>query len=142
MDKTKINPQIIQQLRQMGGEVVLEKEEEKKEDGGYEEEKEHKIDKGEILQMKTQKEVWAKKRREEIEAEIKKLIEERKQQLSKRREEAPQKIQEQKIAEEQKKELPPEISSKPKKGLPFWGKRIKTAQQQAQPETVDRRVGG
>ncbi len=95
-------------------------------------------------QMKANDEVWAKKRIQEIEEEIKILTQKRQEEMRKRYE---QKTEEQGQQEEEgektaKVQEPLEISSKPKKGLPFWGKRIKTAQQQSQPETAGRRVGG
>jgi hypothetical protein len=146
MAKAKINPQMIRQLRQTGDEAVVLKEEkpflaEDLESKIEEVNKEDKENNEKIAQLKAQKEVWAKKRIQEIETKIEGLVEERRQQRLKRREEPPQEVQEKKIAEEQKKESLPEVSSKPKRGL-FWGKRIKTAQQQAQPETVGKRVSG
>jgi len=82
---------------------------------------------------------------QELEAEIEKWRRIREEQLRARRQEAEQQ-------EERKQEKPPliEPSTKPKRGLfglpagrqGFWGRRIKSAQQQAQPEMVGRRVGG
>ncbi len=84
-------------------------------------------------QEKVQDESWAKKRIAELEAEIKKLTYERQQEMRAR--------YEQKKKEEEKKEASvPVVASKPKRG--FWGRRIKSAQQQTQPETVGRRVSG
>ena len=82
---------------------------------------------------------------QELEAEIEKWRRIREEQLRARRQEAEQQ-------EERKQGKPPliEPSTKPKRGLfglpagrqGFWGRRIKSAQQQAQPEMVGRRVGG
>jgi len=146
MNKGKVNLQARRQLGRLSDEVVDDKGEilssnipviEK----GQEEEKV--AEQQTINQMKTQKEAWAKKRIKEIEDEVHLLNQKRQEEMRKRHE---QKMAEQKQKEgdqqEAQKAQPPEISSKPKKGLPFWGKRIKTAQQQAQPETAGRRVGG
>jgi len=76
---------------------------------------------------------------QELEAEVEKWRRIREQQLQARRQ--PPEQQE----EEKKQEKPPliEPSTKPKRGLfGFWGRRIKSAQQQAQPEMAGRRVGG
>jgi len=143
MAKTKIDPQIIRQLRQASDEEMFLKEDKpsfvKAKEG--KENQEIKENNEKIAQLKAQKEAWAKRRIQEIETKIEGLVEERRQQRLKRREETPQEVQEKKIAEEQKKKSLPEVSSKPKRGL-FWSKRIKTAQQQAQPETVGKRVSG
>jgi len=75
---------------------------------------------------------------QKLEAEIEKWRRIREEQLKARRQ------QEEQQKEGKKKETPPlvEFSTKPKRGLfSFWGRRIKSAQQQAQPETVGRRVG-
>jgi hypothetical protein len=76
---------------------------------------------------------------QELEAEVEKWRRIREQQLQARRQ--PPEQQE----EEKKQEKPPliEPSTKPKRGLfGFWGRRVQSAQQQAQPEMVGRRVGG
>jgi len=76
---------------------------------------------------------------QELEAEIEKWRRIREEQLRARRQ-PPEQQQ-----EEKKQKAPPVIepSTKPKRGLfGFWGKRVKSAQQQAQPETVGRRIGG
>jgi len=141
MAKTaKPNPQLLRQIRQLSEEKLPDS---KSEELSPQETNQNEPFKESLeqQQMKANDEAWAKKRREEIEAKIKELVEERKQQILKRREEPPKEIQEQKIAEEQKKKSLPEVVSKPKRGL-FWGRRIKTAQQQAQPETAGRRSGG
>jgi len=146
MVKGRITSQLARQIGQLSNETIVAK----KENLADEEvnlgqkrslEDEKIINQQAVNQLKAQKEVWAKKRIQEIETKIEGLVEERRQQRLKRREEPPQEVQEKKIAEEQKKESLPEVSSKPKRGL-FWGKRIKTAQQQAQPETVGKRVSG
>jgi len=132
---TKPSPQLLRQLRQLS--------EENPPDSGVEQTTSQEVDKEESLkenleqqQIKANDEAWAKKRIGEIEEEIKILTQKRQEEMRKRSE---QKEEEQK---EKKEESPLEISTKPKKGLPFWGKRIKTAQQQAQPETAGRRAGG
>jgi len=127
-------------MRQVSEEEVLKENEEYREDKEYKEEKE---DREKIAQMKVQKEAWAKKRIEEIENEMKMLAQKRQEEMRKRKEnEEDKEYKENKERMTQEKTLLPEVSTKPKKGLPFWGKRIKTAQQQAQPETAGRRVGG
>jgi hypothetical protein len=95
-------------------------------------------------QIKANDETWAKRRIQEIEGEIRLLTQKRQEEMEERYE---QKAEEQKQKEQEKGKIakfqqPLEVSSKPKKGLPFWGKRIKTAQQQAQPETAGKRVSG
>ncbi len=88
---------------------------------------------------KAKSEQLAAKIVQELEAEIEKWRRVREEQLKARRQ--PSEQQE----EEKKQETPPlmEPSTKPKRGLfGFWGRRIKSAQQQAQPEMVGRRVGG
>ena len=88
---------------------------------------------------KARSEQLAAKIIQELEQEIEKWRRIREQQLQTRRQ--PPEQQE----EEKKQETPPlvEPSTKPKRGLfGFWGRRIKSAQQQAQPEMVGRRVGG
>jgi len=95
-----------------------------------------------LQQLKIKKEAFAKKRIGEIENEMRMLAQQRQEEMRKRREAIEQ---QQKQEEEQKKTQGNpnlEISSKPKKGMPFWGKRVKTAQQQSQPETAGRRIGG
>jgi len=138
---TKPSPQLLRQIRQLS--------EEKVPDSGVKQTAPQEVNQEESLkenleqqQMKANDEVWAKKRIQEIEGEIKILTQKRQEEMRKRRESSFAKASEDKEKMAQEKALLPEVSSKPKKGLPFWGKRIKTAQQQAQPETAARRVGG
>ena len=136
MSKTaKPSPQLLRQIRQLSEEKLPEL---KKEGLSPQKTNQNEPFKKNLeqQQMKANDEAWAKKRIQEIEEEIKILTQKRQEEMRKRYE---QKSEEQK---QKQKEQPLEISSKSKKGLPFWGKRIKTAQQQAQPETVGRRVGG
>lgn len=82
---------------------------------------------------------------QELDAEIEKRRRTREEQLKARRRTPEQQ------EEEKKQEAPPlvEPSTKPRRGLfglpagrhSFWGRRIKSAQQQAQPEMAGRRVG-
>lgn len=134
MTKTaKPSPQLLRQIRQLSEEKLPDSE--VKQISSQEINQEETIkEESEQQQMKANDEVWTKKRIEEIEGEIKLLSQKRQEEMRKR--------YEQKKEEQKQEESPLEISSKPKKGLPFWGKRIKTAQQQAQPETAGRRVGG
>lgn len=85
----------------------------------------------------------------DLEEEIKKWRRIREEHLKNRR----QSLQEQQKGKGEKpKESPPplqEPSTKPKRGFfglarrqGFWGRRIKSAQQQSQPEKVGRRIGG
>jgi len=138
MNKGKISPQTRRQIGRLSDEVIEDKREilssempiiEK----GINEEKV--FEQQTINQMKAQREEWAKKRIKEIEDKVHLLAQKRQEEMRKRREEI--------VNPEQKQKTQPlEISSKPKKGMPFWGKRIKTAQQQAQSETAGRRTGG
>jgi len=140
---TKPSPQLLRQIRQLSEEKLPES---KNEGLSFQE-----ADQNEPLkenleqqQMKASDEVWAKKRIEEIEEEIKILTQKRQEEMRQRYEQKTEEQKQQGLGEEKtaKAQEPLGISSKPKKGLPFWGKRIKTAQQQAQPETAGRRVGG
>ena len=134
MAKTaKPSPQLLRQIRQLS--------EEKLPDSEAKQISPQEVNQEELLkenleqqQMKVNDEAWAKRRIQEIEEEIKILSQKRQEEMGQR--------YEQKTEEQKQKEQPLEISSKPRKGLPFWGRRIKTAQQQAQPETAGRRVGG
>jgi len=77
----------------------------------------------------------SKKRIDELNFEIKKYADLRQQQMRERREQ-----KEEPKSEQDEKSLPT-VNSKPsRKG--FWGRRIKSAQQQAQPETAARRSTG
>jgi len=143
MTKTKITPQMIHQLRQTGELDIKEKETKGVERINFAEVSKSQKDEEKIAQLKAQKETWAKKRIQEIEGEVKLLIQQRQEEARKRYEQKKTEEKKKENKEEQiKKTQVPEIATKPKKGLPFWGKRIKTAQQQAQPETAGRRVGG
>lgn len=135
---TKPSPQLLQQIRQLSEEKLPDSE--AKQISSQEVNQEEPLKENlEQQQMKVNDEVWAKKRIQEIEEEIKILSQKRQEEMRKRYESSFAKA----AGDKQKQEESPlEISSKPKKGLPFWGKRIKTAQQQAQPETAGRRVGG
>ncbi|MCJ7804599.1 hypothetical protein MUP35_02590 [Patescibacteria group bacterium] len=140
---TKPSPQLLRQIRQLSEEKLPESKNEKLSPQETDQNEPFK-ESLEQQQMKANDEVWAKKRIQEIEEEIKILTQKRQEEMRKRDQ---QKTEEQKQKEQggekiAKAQRPLEISSKPKKGLPFWGKRIKTAQQQAQPETAGRRVGG
>ena len=138
---TKPSPQMLRQIREFSEERPPDSEvsqvpsQEVNKEKPLEEEFEQQ-------QMKVNDEAWAKKRIQEIEEEIKILAKKRQEEMRKR-------YEQKKEQEQKQKEQPLEISSKPKKGMPvptgrqaFWGKRIKTAQQQAQPETAGRRVSG
>ena len=139
---TKPSPRLLRQIRQLSEEKLPDSE--IKQISPQEVNKEEPFKENlEQQQMKINDEAWAKRRIQEIEEEIKILTQKRQEEMRKRSE---QKTEEQKQKqqgeEKMKKSQPLEMTSKQKKGLPFWGKRIKTAQQQAQPETVGRRVGG
>jgi len=140
---SKPSPQLLRQIRRLSEEKVPDSE--VKQTPLQEVNQETPLKENlEQQQVKANDEAWAKKRIQEIEEEIKILTQKRQEEMRKRYE---PKAEEQKQKEQAKEKItetqsPLEISSKPKKGLPFWGKRIKTAQQQAQPETAGRRVGG
>ena len=136
---TKPSPQMLRQIREFSEEKTPESE--NKQSFTQEVNQDDLVEKVDQEQMKTNDEAWAKKRIEEIEGEIKILTQKRQEERRKRRESSFAKASEDKEKMAQEKAVVPEISSKPKRGL-FWGKRIKTAQQQAQPETAGRRVGG
>jgi len=150
MAKTKINPQILRKVSQLTDEVAPQVKKETKPLGEgpsekiFESEIRENRKKQELIeQLKVQKEAWAKKRIKEIEDEVRLLTQKRQEEMRKRREEiTPQQQQQETEAKKVQVGQPLEVSSKPKKGLPFWGRRIKSAQQQAQPETAGRRVGG
>lgn len=155
MATSKITPQMIRKISQLSDETIVPKAETLPNEGvSFEQNipdgEEKVINQQAINQLKVQKETWARKRIKEIEDEVHILTQKRQEEMRKRYE---QKIPEQKQKEagqqETQKTQPLEISSKPQKGKPmptgrqaFWGKRIKTAQQQAQPETAGRRIGG
>ena len=145
MNKGKINPQTRRQIGRLSDEVIEDKREIPSSnmptiEKGVDEEKA--TEQQAINQMKSQKEEWAKKRIKEIEDEVHLLAQKRQEEMRKRREEVVNQEQQGVEGKKAQDSQPLEISSKPKKGMPFWGKRIKTAQQQAHPETAGRRTGG
>ncbi len=83
---------------------------------------------------KESEEAWAKKRITELEAAIKELALKRQEEMRERNKEKEEK------EENQSEETLAVPKSKPRRG--FWGRRIKSAQQQAQPETAGRRISG
>jgi len=148
MARTKINPQILRKVSQLTNEAAPQVKRETKplseglSEKIFESEMRENRKKQELIeQLKVQKEAWAKKRIQKIEEEMRILVQ-------KRREETRARYQQKASEEQQKQDVEktkfplPEAASKPKRGLPFWGRRIKSAQQQAQPETAGRRVGG
>jgi phenylalanyl-tRNA synthetase alpha subunit len=148
MAKTKINPQALRKIIQTTDEVIPTKKEippdgkpPMAEETNNENEKA--IHEQALNQLKAQKEAWAKKRIKEVEDEVRLLAQKRQEEMRKRREEMTSQQQQQETeAKKVHVSQPPEVSHKPKRGLPFWGRRIKSAQQQAQPETAGRRAGG
>jgi len=140
---SKPSPQLLRQIRRLSEEKVPDSEVKQTPLQGVNQETPLK-ENLEQQQVKANDEAWAKKRIQEIEEEIKILTQKRQEEMRKRYEPKSEKQKQQEQGEKKtpKTQEPLEISSKPKKGLPFWGKRIKTAQQQAQPETAGRRVGG
>ncbi len=145
MNKGKISPQARRQIGQLSDEVIEDKREIPSSEmpiieKGVDEEKV--AEQQTINQMRAQKEAWAKKRIKEIEDEVRLLAQKRQEEMRKRREEVVNQEQQGVESKKVQDSQPLEISSKPQKGKPFWGKRIKTAQQQAQPETAGRRTGG
>ncbi len=85
-------------------------------------------------QQKEGEEAWAKKRIAELESSIRELTLKRQQEM---RERNKQKEEKEEGQQEEPLVMP---RSKPRRG--FWGRRIKSAQQQAQPETAGRRISG
>lgn len=145
MNKGKINPQVRRQIGQLNDEVIDDKRETPSSEMPIIEKEadEEKVSKQQTInQMRAQKDVWAKKRIKEIEDEVHYLTQKRQEEMRKRREEVIGLQQQEMESKKAQDSQPLEISSKPQKGKPFWGKRIKTAQQQAQPETAGRRIGG
>lgn len=94
-----------------------------------------------LEQLKQQKTIQTRRQITQVEQELHQLVAERKEQQEEWR-----RIQEGKMAKgekEETKEPTPVVPSKPKRGLfGFWSRRVKTAQQQSQPERAGRRVGG
>lgn len=96
--------------------------------------------KTEIAQKIAQDKAQSQQRIAELEAGIKKEQQIREEQLKQRRQ--PSELTPEQFAVQQESPLPV-ISSKKKRGLfGNWTKRVKTAQDQAQPELSGRRVGG
>jgi len=145
MVKAKITPQMIRRMQQTTQEEKIPQGTDREDVFKEERTDRQDFDQNqgkEFQQLKIRKEASAKKRIGEIENEMRTLAQQRQEEMRKRREEI---VEQQKQDSEQKK-IPGvsslEISSKPKKGMPFWGKRVKTAQQQSQPETAGRRTAG
>ena len=92
-------------------------------------------------QLKQQKTIQTRWQITQVEQELHQLVAERQ-----RQKENWQQAQEEKMAKgekEETKEPTPVVPSKPKRRLfGFWSRRIKSAQQQSQPERAGRRVGG
>jgi hypothetical protein len=145
MAKPKINPQMIRRMQQVAQEEKIPQSSDGENNSVENQHGLQNFDqnqKNELQELKIKKEAFAQKRIGEIEGEMRALSQQRQEEMRKRREEM---IEHQGQESEQKKVQggsPLEISSKPKKGMPFWGKRIKTAQQQSQPETAGRRTSG
>jgi hypothetical protein len=145
MAKPKITPQMIRRMQQVSQEEKIPQAEDRENDFKEEQPDNRNFEKNqgnELQELKIKKEAFAQKRIGEIEGEMRALAQQRQEEMRKRREEI---VEQQSHGSEQKNSQggsPLEISSKPKKGMPFWGKRIKTAQQQSQPETAGRRTSG
>ena len=145
MAKPKLTPQMIRQIQRASQEEKLPPTEtgENIPEGYGNSPEPGQNRQTELQQLKIKKEAFAKKRIGEIEEQIRGLSYQRQEEMRKRRQEIMEQQQKQK-GEQEKSQLnqPLEISSKSKRGAPFWGKRIKTAQQQSQPETAGRRIAG
>lgn len=145
MAKPKLTPQMIRQMQQVAKEEKIPQDVDQKDIFEKEQPDRQDLDQNdedEFQQLKNRKEALAKKRIGEIENEMRAFAQQRQDEMRKRRGEI---VGQQKQESEQKKTqsgLSLEISSKPKKGMPFWGKRVRTAQQQSQPETAGRRIAG
>ena len=145
--KGKITPQMIRKISQLSDETIVPKAETSPNEGVSFEQNitdgdEKVINQQAINQLKVQQEAWTKKRIKEIEDEVHLLAQKRQEEMRKRREEVVNRQQQEMEGKKAQNSQLLEISSKPQKGKPFWGRRIKTAQQQAQPETAGKRVGG
>jgi hypothetical protein len=146
MVKTKVTPQMIRRMQQTVREEKMPQNRDEKNNFQEEQSDNKDLDqnqKDEWQQLKIKKEAVTQKRIGEIENEMRMLSQQRQEEMRKRREEIVEQQQKQ-DSEQKKTQGGPalEISSKPKKGMPFWGKRIKAAQQQSQPETAGRRTAG
>jgi hypothetical protein len=144
MNPKKINPALRRQIGQLSREIP----EKNIETAGFNQndqviEVEQGPDSVAIAQLKAEKDAFAKRRLEEIRGQMQNLAHQRQEQMRQRYQQKNEE-QKQKEAEEQKKQTgqPLEMGSKSKKGKPFWNKRIKTAQDQSQPETAGRRTSG
>jgi len=145
----KIVSKIARQLGQIAEETVEEIKKEPKQMGevvreqvGLEESKETKPPvEGELEEMKVKDKAKSRRLAQQIEAEIKEMVRKRQEEMEEYRTKM-EALRQSKLANQEKKAPLPEVPTKPKEGLPFWGRRIKSAQQQTRPETVGRRVGG
>jgi len=142
MNPKKIDPTLRRQIGQLSNEIP----EKNLETANFSQndqrvETEQVPDLAAITQLKAEKDAFAKRRIEEIRAQMQNLARERQEQLRQRYQQKNGE-QKQKEVEEQKakKEQPLSMSSKKKGG--FWGKRVKTAQDQSQPETAGKRASG
>jgi len=94
-----------------------------------------------LEQLKQQKTIQTQRQITQVEQELHQLVAERQRQKEKW-----QQAQEGKMTKgkkEETKEPTPVVPSKPKRRLfGFWSRRVKTAQEQAKPEMVGKRVGG
>jgi len=94
-----------------------------------------------LEQLKQQKTIQTRRQITQVEQKLHQLVTERQRQKEEWR-----RIQEGKMAKgekEETKEPTPVVPSKPKRRLfGFWSRRVKTAQQQSQPERAGRRVEG
>lgn len=92
-----------------------------------------------LEQIKQQKAIQTRQQIVQLEKEIRRLVGERRRQQEEWR-----RVQEEKMTQKTPlKESPPSVSSKRRRGLlGFWSRRVKTAQEQAKPEMVGKRVGG
>ncbi len=144
MKPKKINSALRRQIGQLSNEIP----EKNLETAGFSQndqvtESEQGPDLAAIAQLKAEKDAFAKKRLQEIREQMQALAHQRQEQIRQRYQQKNEE-QKQKEAEEQKKQSgqPLEMNSKSKKGKPFWGRRIKTAQDQSKPETAGRRTSG
>ena len=142
MNPKKIDPILRRQIGQLSNEIP----EKNLETANFSHndqviEQEQGSDLAAISQLKAEKDAFAKRRLEEIRAQMQELAHQRQEQLRQRYQQKNEE-QKQKEVEEQKakKEQPVAMSSKKKGG--FWGKRVKTAQDQSQPETAGKRTSG
>jgi hypothetical protein len=156
----KIAKDIARQLAQLGGEIFGEaKPPVEKTPSGIVGQAEVKAPRDtQLEELKQQKTIQTRRQIAQVEQEIRQIVAQRKEQK-----ELWRKTQEEKMAKgrklDEEKEPAPVVPSKPKRGLfglprrvkaglprrvkaGFWSRRVKTAQQQSQPERAGRRVGG